>query len=192
MPELDEAAERELAALIRAVRGRPGVRELRELLAPLVQRASIDPLTGLANRGAFERALATEVARARRHERLLALVLLDVAGLKSINDRLGHLAGDRALLRTAERLRELSRASDLVARWGGDEFVVVLPETGRAGALAFVRKVERALRSRDDLHVRCGVALLPDDGSDAKTLMSVVDQRLCRAKREAASIVAQG
>jgi diguanylate cyclase (GGDEF)-like protein len=96
------------------------------------------------------------------------------------------------LLRTAERLRELSRTSDLVARWGGDEFVVVLPETGRAGALAFVRKVERALRSSDNLRVRCGLALLPDDGSDAKTLMWVVDQRLCRAKREAASIVAEG
>jgi PleD family two-component response regulator len=81
MPELDEAAERELAALIRALRARPAVRELRELLAPLVERASIDPLTGLANRGAFERALATEVARARRHDRLLALVLLDLAGL---------------------------------------------------------------------------------------------------------------
>jgi diguanylate cyclase (GGDEF)-like protein len=140
-----DGAGDELSALVRAVRAAASEAELRALLEPLLQRARQDALTGLANRGTFEQALAREVARAQRYARPLALVLFDLDAFKARNDRLGHAAGDAALARVGSALRRLSRASDQVARLGGDEFAAILPETGPDGALAFAHKLRRAL-----------------------------------------------
>src|SRR5262245_19721942 len=133
----------ELVALLRAVRAARSDEELNALLGPLVRRASEDALTGLANRGRFELALASEVERALRYARPLALVLGDLDAFKALNDERGHAAGDAALARVGAVLRGLSRASDLPARIGGDEVALILPETGPDGAHAFARKLQR-------------------------------------------------
>lgn len=174
----------ELDALVRAALRCTGADELRALLAPLLRRSREDALTRLANRGAFEDALRREVARARRYSRPLALLVCDLDGLKTRNDRWGHTSGDAALARVGSALLGLSRASDLAARIGGDEFAVILPETGPGGAASFADKLLGALRSNcaDPLALSIGIAALPDDSDDPKALFERADQRLYHAK----------
>ena len=95
--------------------------------------AITDPLTGLANFRRLNEVLAAEIARSARTGRPFALLFLDLNGLKKINDRYGHLAGNQALRRVADALRKCCRATDTPARFGGDEFVAILPETDEAG-----------------------------------------------------------
>lgn len=178
--------DQELAALVRALRAARSEDELRALLRPLVRRAREDALTGLANRGSFEQALAREVERARRYSRPLALLVCDLDAFKAHNDRHGHAAGDAALARVGEALRGLSRASDLPARIGGDEFAALLPETGASGARAFAEKLRRALSGgpAEPLSLSIGIASLPDDASDPKALFEAADRRLYEVKRD--------
>jgi diguanylate cyclase (GGDEF)-like protein len=109
----------------------------------LAARASTDPLTGLANHRAFHDRLATEVKRALRHGRPLAVAILDVDHFKQVNDALGHDAGDRVLVRLAGLLAEMVRAEDTLARIGGDEFAWLLPEADREQALAALDRARR-------------------------------------------------
>src|SRR6202050_3228500 len=98
------------------------------LTAEVYKLAALDQLTGLYNRRSGEQRLAEEISRAVRHARPLTLLVLDVDGLKKINDRLGHAAGDLLLRNFADRLQRAIRGSDLAVRLGGDEFMVILPE----------------------------------------------------------------
>jgi GGDEF domain-containing protein len=95
----------------------------------LERQADADPLTGLANHRAFHDRLRTEVERAQRYGRPLSLACLDVDGFKDVNDQFGHPAGDKVLREVAARLTTVARTADLVARIGGDEFAILLPET---------------------------------------------------------------
>ncbi len=153
-------------------------------------RAERDALTGLANYGRIVSALDRELERAQRYGRALAVVMFDVDDLKGWNDRFGHAAGNAALVRIASLLRERSRASDTAARYGGDEFVLVLPETTRDGARAVAEKVRAAFESPSPtgagaaLSVSAGVASTPADGKTAAELMEAADTRLYRAKAE--------
>ena len=128
---IDEATISELEAL--AGRAGPAIenarrfREAREL-------ADVDSLTGLHNRRYFHETLAREVARARRYRRTLALVLLDLDDFKSVNDRIGHLAGDEVLAQIGERMRSVVRSADIACRVGGEEFAVLLPESSLGDA----------------------------------------------------------
>jgi diguanylate cyclase (GGDEF)-like protein len=107
--------------------------------------AQVDPLTGISNRLAFEQRLTGEWKRARRYDRPLGVLLLDIDGLKDVNDRDGHAAGDRLITAAATQLAEHTRESDMAARLAGDEFVVLCPETPREGLELLGAKLYRQL-----------------------------------------------
>ncbi len=148
-----------------------------------------DALTGLANR----RALAIEFDRARKHasqgETPITVAMLDLDHFKEINDTYGHVAGDEVLKRLASVLPRVLRGSDFVCRWGGEEFVLVLPETDEAQAAIVVEKVLAALRSERfgedgsgfQVTLSAGVAAVPPDAS-LDDVVAEADRRLYRAK----------
>jgi diguanylate cyclase (GGDEF)-like protein len=161
------------------------------LHAELHRRANADALTGLPNRRAFEEALAREVARALRGGSPLSLLAVDVDHFKRVNDERGHPAGDAVLRAVAGRIASAARAGDLVARVGGEEFVVALPGAGPEAA----REAGERIRSRvaaepfalegGDLRVTVsvGVAWLGEAAPDGTALVARADQALYRAKR---------
>jgi diguanylate cyclase (GGDEF)-like protein len=173
--ELEEIGERAGPAIENARR----FREARQL-------ADLDALTGLHNRRYFHETLAREVARASRYGRKLALLVLDLDDFKAINDRIGHLAGDAVLAGAAERLAEVVRSADIACRVGGDEFAVIIPESGLAEADQLYRRVLNAVSSRalgqaGRLFLSGGVAELRAD-DDAASFFERADDALYRAK----------
>lgn len=153
--------------------------------------ARTDPLTGCFNRRALFDWLEREVERVKRYAQPLALLLIDLDDFKSVNDRFGHLTGDAVLRELGELLRHEARAVDLVSRYGGDEFVLALPETGGDGAVAFAERVRRRIVEHDfaqtggPLYVTAsiGVATLP--GTEIETVDGLVagaDAAMYRAK----------
>jgi diguanylate cyclase (GGDEF)-like protein/PAS domain S-box-containing protein len=152
-----------------------------------------DSLTGLANRALLQRVLERATDRARRQDRQIALVFLDLDGFKEVNDARGHAAGDELLRRVADRLRTVVKAGDLLARQGGDEFAVVLgdlaPNRAASEALATAERIRGALAEPillgdEPVAVRCsvGVSLLRD-AADADLLQRHADVAMYRAKR---------
>jgi two-component system cell cycle response regulator len=113
----------------------------------LEHQTHIDPLTGLFNRRASEKKLNEEFERAKRYHHPLSLLMLDIDNFKLINDTYGHHGGDAALIKISETLREKTRQSDFPSRYGGEEFVLVLPETEQDSALQVATKIHDAIRS---------------------------------------------
>jgi diguanylate cyclase (GGDEF)-like protein len=150
------------------------------------QLADLDALTGLHNRRYFHETLARESARAHRYNRRLALIVFDLDDFKVVNDRIGHLGGDAVLAEAAERVREVIRTADVPCRVGGDEFAVILPESGIQQAEQLFGRLEAAIGGRPlgqagKLHISAGVAeLKPDD--DSITFFERADEALYRAK----------
>ena len=131
------------------------------------QLAVTDPLTGLSNYRTLINVMETEIQRSRRTGRPFAVLLFDLDGLKAINDQHGHLVGSRAICRLASVLRIHSRAMDTAARYGGDEFAVVLPEAGEEAAASVSRRIcERLAKDGEFPHVTVsvGAAVFPRDG----------------------------
>jgi diguanylate cyclase (GGDEF)-like protein len=149
--------------------------------------ARVDPLTGLGNRRGFEESMATEIARSRRHESPLSLLVCDLDQFKRINDAYGHLAGDNCLRQVADALGNELRGADVCFRWGGDEFVVLLPGTDEAAALGVLARIESAVAgscARPDetpLRVTCGHAVLLEWMS-ADDLVAAADRTLLARK----------
>jgi diguanylate cyclase (GGDEF)-like protein len=149
--------------------------------------AETDALTGLYNQRFFHETLRREVLRAQRYERNLALIVFDLDDFKSINDEIGHLAGDRVLSQAAERLREAVRSVDVACRIGGDEFAVILPESGAEDADQLYRRVHSAMRGTalgpdgERLRISAGIAEL-EHGDTAASLFERADGALYRAK----------
>ncbi len=158
-----------------------------QMAASLVQIAHTDSLTGLSNRRHFELRFEDELQRAQRTRRELAVLLLDVDGLKGLNDSFGHAAGDELLRVVAAVLRAQARGIDVAARLGGDEFALLLPETGYEGARTLIERLrlsitERRVREQQP-QFSAGVAVYPHDGTTAEALMEHADAELYRAKR---------
>lgn len=146
-----------------------------------------DPLTRLGNREGFQRRLNAEMARAMRYGSPLNLVMLDLDNFKQVNDRLGHAAGDSALIAVAEALRGHLRASDHAFRWGGDEFVLLLTDVqadeARAAAERFANIVSGLEVQGLRLAASVGVASYPEDGSDPEELLRRADDLMYYRKQ---------
>ncbi len=149
------------------------------------QLAVTDPLTGLANYRRLVDAFDSEIKRYGRTGRPFAVLLLDLDGLKKINDAHGHLVGSRALCRLANILRIHCRAIDTAARYGGDEFVLVLPETDSEAARRVAERICERLRSDDEepsISASAGTAIYPQDGRTMDELFGMADRALYAAK----------
>ncbi|MFT4172686.1 MAG: EAL domain-containing protein [Rhodocyclaceae bacterium] len=158
--------------------------------ARIAYLAHHDPLTTLPNRTLFQDRLEQALARAERQTQMVALLFLDLDRFKTINDSLGHLAGDRLLQAVSDRLRECVRETDTICRQGGDEFIIVLPDIDDADTPARVaEKILRQLSEPFDIDghrlgtsFSIGIAVYPGDGSSADTLMKNADTAMYHAK----------
>src|SRR4051812_49549029 len=173
--ELEELALRAGPAIENAKR----FREARQL-------ADLDALTGLHNRRYFHETLGREVARAHRYDRQLALIVFDVDDFKAVNDKVGHLTGDAVLAEVAERVRSVVRSADVACRVGGDEFAVILPESGIEDAQGLSERLQETVAARPIVQagradVSPGGAELRQ-GDDAASLFERSDEALYRAK----------
>ena len=153
--------------------------------------ATTDPLTGLANYRTLIGTLDAEFKRYDRTRRKFAVLLLDLDGLKKINDSYGHLVGSRALCRLAEVLRAHCREIDTPARYGGDEFAVVLPEAGAQEAWRIAERIRTRLPGDGEsppISVSVGIAVFPEDGETIERLLSAADSTLYEMKRRPHSL----
>jgi diguanylate cyclase (GGDEF)-like protein len=171
-----------VAAAAELVRARARIRELVELSA-------IDALTDLGNRRHLDRILPVEIARRRRYERSLTVMMLDLDRFKAINDLHGHDGGDAVLRAVADLLRSALRGSDVGVRYGGEEFAVVLPETPSERAAHVAERIRRATEALDvgGIRVTVSIGVASVEGrweGDAAALMRAADQALYTAKRE--------
>ncbi len=149
-------------------------------------QATHDALTGLANYREFMDTLERELRRAERSHQSFAVLLLDLDDLKRINDRLGHLAGNRALKRLAEVMKGQCRSTDLAARYGGDEFSVILIDSDQSMAQHVAQRIEARVRDKQGeppISASIGVSVYPRDGRTAQELLEAADQQLYRRKK---------
>jgi len=156
------------------------------------QEARRDSLTGLPNRRALDERLEMEVKRASRSGTHLAVVMMDLDGFKMINDTFGHVIGDQVLCQAFGPLPESLRSTDFLARYGGDELTLVLPDTDLESARLVIEKVQSKLRTTEidisgtnkvHLDVSGGIAIYPQHGIKASDLLRAADEALYRAKR---------
>lgn len=170
----------------------------------LAEQAQRDALTGLLNRGAFEQRFRSELTRAHRYQRELALVLFDLNRFKQVNDRFGHPVGDQVLQWFARLLQTSLRQSDSAFRYGGDEFAALLPETSKEAAWKVLERLDNAVRAAHQLSgevvaaevvvselalagepvsISYGLAAYPQDASSLLDLLKLADARLYEGKR---------
>ena len=164
------------------------VTQQRKLEDYLRQQAAKDSLTGLANYRHLVETVNTEMKRSERTSREFSLLFLDLDGLKQINDRFGHLVGSQALCRLADVLCICSRDVDTPARFGGDEFALVLPETGQAAAGLVARRICDSFANdgrTPKLSVSIGIAVYPQDGDKLDSLLGAADAALYSMKAKA-------
>ncbi len=163
-------------------------RQLDEMRAVLENLATVDTLTGLPNHRAFHEHLDRELGRALRHGHSLSLLLLDLDRFKAFNDAYGHVHGDEALKLAGRVLAENARTSDIPARFGGEEFAVILTETDTMGAVIFGERLRQSIASADCLQrpitVSIGIATLTPSMSGVAELIAQADRALCHAKGE--------
>ena len=166
-------------------------REQRRTRDAAIRLSTIDPLTALFNRGFFFAALEREIARSARSGRGFCLLMMDLDELKAVNDRLGHFHGDRVLRGVGQIVAAGVRRIDTAARYGGDEFVVLLPETDPTGAYVVAEKIRLGVQDLElgltDVAIKpslsIGVVSYPDDGQTADELMISADGAMYRSKR---------
>ena len=174
-------------------------RELSEINAFLAERANRDGLTGLYNHRYFQEALARETALCERHGRDLSLIFGDVDHFKKFNDAHGHQAGDAVLRGIAEILQKCIRRSDILARYGGEEYVVMLPDTNKEDTRILAERIRAATESHPfpggetqpggKLTISLGISSFPEDGRQPADLIKGADSALYAAKRDGRNMV---
>jgi diguanylate cyclase (GGDEF)-like protein len=151
-----------------------------------------DSLTGLYNRGYFEDALSGEISRARRYDTEFSILFLDLDDFKNVNDTLGHLAGDFVLKKVANLIINEKREEDVVVRYGGEELVIILPETNKVNTIIKAERIRKKIQDmplvfdgkKIKISVSGGIASFPQDALEADRLIQCADQALYRAKAE--------
>jgi len=166
--------------------------EIFENADQMEELAMTDPLTGIYNRRFLERRLDEELSRSSRHKLEFTVILLDLDHFKRYNDLVGHLGGDRALQKSAELLLHSARDMDIVTRFGGEEFCIVLPATSKRESIFVADRIRRAIENEpfpqeknlpsENLTVSIGVATFPKDGDTAEVLLQSADRALYHAK----------
>ncbi len=151
--------------------------DVHKLAAELAEMALRDPLTGLYNRRFFDTALTQHIETARRYGRELSLILFDLDRFKAVNDTCGHQAGDAVLKTFAMLLQKTARKADIVCRIGGDEFAVILPETGPSGIQKIINRFVKILEESGTIRAATGTSSLPSD------LFAAADTALRAAKQ---------
>ena len=151
-----------------------------------------DSLTGLYNRGYFEDSLSGEISRARRYDTEFSMLFLDLDDFKQVNDTMGHLAGDFVLKKVANLILSEKREEDVVARYGGEELVVILPETNKVNTIIKAERIRKKIQDmplifdgkKIKISVSGGIATFPQDAVEANKLIHCADRALYRAKAE--------
>jgi diguanylate cyclase (GGDEF)-like protein len=151
-----------------------------------------DSLTGLYNRGYFEESLSGEISRARRYDTEFSILFMDLDDFKNINDSMGHLAGDFVLKKVANLIIDEKREEDVAARYGGEELVIILPETNKVNTIIKAERIRKKIQDmplvfdgkETQITISGGVATFPQDAKDAHELINCADQALYRAKSE--------
>lgn len=168
------------------------ITELKLAQAELERLATTDSLTQIANRRYFFDQAELELERAARYQHNLALVMIDIDNFKTVNDRFGHPAGDQVLIVFSHLCQEQLRYNDLFARFGGEEFILLLPETSATQAFSAAERIRLAVEKTPipvggdfvNLTISLGIACLEEKGEPLKRIISRADQRLYRAKQE--------
>jgi diguanylate cyclase (GGDEF)-like protein len=184
--ELEERVQRRTNQLHNELKARKRIEK------ELKHQATHDPLTGLYNRNALERRIADDLARAKRYRHSLSLFMVDIDHFKEINDRYGHASGDRVLRSIAIELERSLRKTDYVARFGGEEFLVVLPETPLVMAVELGERLLRLVSSHQvglesdsvSLTISIGVASYPEIAKDWHELLDAADMAMYQAKHD--------
>jgi two-component system, cell cycle response regulator len=168
----------------------------------LLQLATRDPLTGLFSRGYVDDRFAVELSRAQRYDKVLTIAVIDADRFKLLNDTYGHQAGDLALRKIGTLLHDTFRQSDTAGRYGGEEFVVILPETDMAAAQQKLESLRELVASTPialassgenvQVTISAGLASFPQDGQNAADLFALADDRMFLAKREGRNRVMAG
>lgn len=162
----------------------------------LQQESIADPLTGLKNRRYLINRALEEISRANRNSSVLSLMLIDLVGFKKVNDTYGHLFGDEVLTELARRIASVIRTADIPARYGGDEFVILMPDTSYRAAEAAAKRVIRAIQKPINIkdksvlvRANIGIASFPSDGTDIETLLDMADRRMYQAKQKGIPLI---
>ena len=162
-------------------------RRTRGKLAQAEQRAATDPLTELPNRVSAEQVLERLIAQGRRQGKPVSVALFDLDHFKAVNDTFGHAAGDQALCEVAQAARTILRGGDHIARFGGEEFLLILPDTDREGSLTAAETLRKAISDLEidgpeTITASFGVATMPADALDPTGLLAAADRALYAAK----------
>jgi diguanylate cyclase (GGDEF)-like protein len=172
--------------------------DIRFAMAKIKQVSDTDELTGVYNMRAFSAILKRSFQQSLRHTHPLSIVMVDADNLKFINDTHGHDAGDKLLQHLIRKFGDALRQSDVVARYGGDEFTILLPETSRSGATEVAERIRKLVEDssfdiRGGIELRTtislGIASYPEDGSNIDIIVEKADKALYRAKRDGRNLV---
>lgn len=144
----------------------------------------LDPLTGLHNRRSIEQRIYEELARAERHQRHFAILMIDVDKFKLTNDTKGHPAGDAILKSLAELFRQSFRNIDILGRYGGDEFLIALPDTNLTFAREVADRIRKSAESKLAQTISIGLAVFPDHADQSLSLIAIADKALLQAKQQ--------